>query len=109
MKRRSEKVFQQQEDLAGEDHARGIGGFVLMKYHNKLCIIEAVQFTGKNDAEVIAFCPTARDPVDKKPNLIILTRLGERLCSVGDWVIKDGGGEFYPCGPRTFEATYEKV
>jgi hypothetical protein len=80
-----------------------------MKYRKKPVVIEAVQFTGKNDAEVMAFCPIARDPVDKKPNLIIPTLEGEHLCSVGDWVIKGVAGEFYPCKPDIFERTYEKV
>jgi hypothetical protein len=27
----------------------------------------------------------------------------------GDWIIKGVKGEFYPCKPDIFEATYEKV
>ncbi|KKK69167.1 hypothetical protein LCGC14_2936720, partial [marine sediment metagenome] len=29
--------------------------------------------------------------------------------SVGDWVIKGVAGEFYPCKPDIFAATYEAV
>ena len=29
--------------------------------------------------------------------------------SVGDWIIKGVKGEFYPCKPDIFEATYEAV
>lgn len=29
--------------------------------------------------------------------------------SRGDWIIKGVKGEFYPCKPDIFEATYEKV
>ena len=50
-------------------------------------IVEAIKFTG-NDREVLAFCPGARDPEDSKPNLIIPTPHGERLVSVGDYVVK---------------------
>jgi hypothetical protein len=28
---------------------------------------------------------------------------------VGDWILKGVKGEFYPCKPDIFEATYEKV
>ncbi|WP_313331365.1 Gp49 family protein [Comamonas sp.] len=33
---------------------------------------------------------------------------GHRVCP-GDWIIKGIKGEFYPCKPDIFEATYEKV
>jgi hypothetical protein len=31
------------------------------------------------------------------------------LVSQGDWVIKGVAGEFYPCKPDIFDATYEEV
>ena len=31
------------------------------------------------------------------------------LASKGDWVIKGVKGEYYPCKPDIFEATYEQV
>lgn len=80
-----------------------------MKYRKKSVVIEAVQFTGKNDAECLAFCPIARDPIDKKPNLIIPTLEGEMLVSIGDFIIKGVKGQFYLCEPDIFEATYEPV
>ena len=33
---------------------------------------------------------------------------GHRVCP-GDWIIKGIKGEFYPCKPDIFEATYEPV
>lgn len=33
---------------------------------------------------------------------------GHRVCP-GDWIIKGVKGEFYPCKPDVFEATYERV
>ncbi len=78
-------------------------------YVKKPIVIEAVQFTGRNDKECLAFCPDARDPVDRKPNLIISTLEGEMLCSVGDYIIKGINGEFYPCKPDIFEQSYDKV
>ncbi|EGO63503.1 hypothetical protein ALO_12376 [Acetonema longum DSM 6540] len=40
--------------------------------------------------------------------LIIKTKEGEHLASIGDFVIKGVVGEFYPCKPDVFEMTYEK-
>lgn len=80
-----------------------------MKFRKKPVVIEAIRFTGRNDSEVLAFCPGARDPIDTKPSLIIPTLEGEMLVSVGDWIIRGVKGEFYPCKPDIFEATYEYV
>lgn len=33
---------------------------------------------------------------------------GHRVCP-GDWIIRSIKGEFYPCKPDIFEATYEEV
>ncbi len=30
-------------------------------------------------------------------------------CSPGDWIIQGVKGEFYPCKPDIFDATYERV
>jgi len=79
-----------------------------MKFRKKPLVIEAVQFIG-NDAECLAFCPIAKDPVDNKDNLIIPTLEGEMRVSFGDWIIKGVNGEFYPCKPDIFEKTYDKV
>ena len=80
----------------------------MAKYRKRPIIIEAIRFIG-NDKEIIDFCPTARDPEDTKPNLIIPTLEGDHLVSVGDFVIKDIKGEFYPCKPDIFEQTYELI
>lgn len=41
--------------------------------------------------------------------LVIKTLGGEHLASIGDWIIRGVKGEFYPCKPDIFDATYEKV
>ena len=41
--------------------------------------------------------------------LQIQTLEGEMNARVGDWIIKGVKGEFYPCKPDIFEATYEEV
>lgn len=40
---------------------------------------------------------------------IIHTLEGDMTCSVGDWIIKGVQGEFYPCKPDIFWATYDEV
>lgn len=52
--------------------------------------------------------PTVRG--DVRPfGLIIPTLEGNMLASSGDYVIRGIEGEFYPCKPTIFEATYEAV
>lgn len=45
---------------------------------------------------------------DLRP-LYINTLEGEMMAQPGDWVIKGIQGEFYPCKPDIFEATYQAV
>jgi hypothetical protein len=39
--------------------------------------------------------------------IIIRTLEGGMTASPGDWIIRGVQGEFYPCKPDIFEATYE--
>lgn len=41
--------------------------------------------------------------------LTIPTLEGDMIASRGDWIIKGVKGEFYPCKPDIFAATYEPV
>ena len=41
--------------------------------------------------------------------LTIPTLEGEHIARHGDWIIKGVAGEFYPCKPDIFAATYEAV
>ena len=45
------------------------------------------------------------DPRDGR--MVIATLEGGHWVDLGDWVIKGVQGEFYPCKPDIFEATYE--
>jgi len=40
--------------------------------------------------------------------MVIATLEGGHWVNDGDWIIKGWAGEFYPCKPEIFEATYEK-
>jgi len=47
---------------------------------------------------------------DRRPfGLLIHTLEGDMLADPGDWIIRGVQGEFYPCKPDIFEATYEPV
>jgi hypothetical protein len=76
-------------------------------FRKKPVVIQAVQWTGSNAGEVTAFLGGAHWWDEKGP--IIETLEGELHASVGDWIIKGVQGEFYPCKPDIFEATYEEV
>lgn len=48
------------------------------------------------------------DP-DYVNHILISTLEGDMKALPGDWIIKGISGEFYPCKPDIFEATYELV
>jgi len=81
----------------------------MAQYRKKPVVIEAVRFTGADSRdEVVKFCPLAvwRMGAD---TLTISTKEGLMTASVGDWIIRGVKGEFYPCKPDIFDATYEAV
>ncbi len=43
------------------------------------------------------------------PHAMIKTLEGHMRADLGDWIIKGVAGEFYPCKPEIFAATYELV
>lgn len=40
-------------------------------------------------------------------NMNIPTLEGDHIANIGDWIIKGVKGEFYPCKPDIFAATYD--
>ena len=81
-----------------------------MKYRKKPVVIEASKYTGDNYKEICDFVGTILNRPDSNlDNVIIETLEGDHLALVGDYIIKGVQGEFYPCKPDIFEATYEKV
>jgi hypothetical protein len=81
------------------------------KFRKKPVVIDAIQWTGKNDVEIADFCMHAlfAYAANGRPSLTIGTLEGDHHASVGDWIIRGVKGEFYPCKPDIFEATYESV
>lgn len=84
-----------------------------MKYRKLPVEIEAVQFDGRNSADIHEFCKDGgkrfvREPVGED-YLEIVTLEGVMKASPNDFIIKGVNGEFYPCKPDIFNKTYERV
>lgn len=77
------------------------------KYRKKPVTIEAIQWLGTNLSEIDDFI--GKSITNKGTTLIIHTLEGDMEASIGDYIIKGVKGEFYPCKPDIFLATYEKV
>lgn len=89
-----------------------------MKYRKKPVVIEAIQWNGDNLKEVMEFIGSefkyggnTRYITNKfsyiNSVLTINTLEGDMEASKGDYIIKGIKGEFYPCKPDIFQATYE--
>ena len=78
----------------------------MAKYRKKPVVIESVQFHGNFD-EIEQF--VGGDAEFRDGELIIATLEGPLRAAPFDWIIKGVKGEFYPCKPDIFDATYEKV
>lgn len=87
-----------------------------MKFRKKPVVIEAIQWMGFNLAEIANFM-NGNPYADAEGNprmgggasMFIKTLEGEMEAKPGDWIIKGVKGEFYPCKPDIFAATYEAV
>lgn len=79
----------------------------MKQYRKKPVVIEAVQYLGTNFDEIEAF--VGGDAEFRSGELIVATLEGPLHASPQDWIIKGVKGEFYPCKPDIFEATYEPV
>ncbi len=81
-----------------------------MKFRKKPVVIDAFHWDGQtfemanllNGAQV-----SFNSLEDGGPYLYIHTLEGIMRASPGDWVIRGVKGEYYPCKPDIFEATYE--
>jgi hypothetical protein len=86
------------------------------RYRKKPVIIEAVALYEGNLDRVAEWCggrairePKPSDPTDVYIGLDIPTLEGVMRASGGDYIIKGVKGEFYPCKPDIFDATYEEA
>jgi hypothetical protein len=78
------------------------------QYRKKPVVIEALLFDGDNYHDIGMWIGGGRYHPDVK-KIIIPTLEGNMEASPGDYIIKGVQGEFYPCKPDIFEATYEAV
>ncbi len=86
------------------------------KFRNKPVVIEAVRFRASNGGRVAKWCGGRNrfegkpsDPSDVAEWIDIPTLEGVMRADLGDWIIRGVQGEFYPCKPDIFTATYEEV
>mgnify|MGYP003331121153 CR=1 FL=1 len=83
-----------------------------MKFRKKPVVIEARQLTPSSINE-IAYWSNAkimnRAMAQRDQYLVIPTLEGDMSAMMNDWIIQGIKGEFYPCKPDIFEATYERV
>jgi len=80
----------------------------ITQWRKKPVTIEAIQWTPENKDEALDFLLHGKCGyrlIDGE--LFIFTLEGEHHVSPGDWIIKGVKGEFYPCKPDIFAATYE--
>ena len=77
-----------------------------MKFRKKPVVIEAVQFDGSlASVECLVGLTVTQDRTSDSCQIETLE--GVMSASKGDWIICGIKGEFYPCKPDIFAATYE--
>lgn len=89
----------------------------MRKYVKKPVVIEAVQWDGGNLDEVMTFCngDASYELMARGTSELVIAILEDggsmarHVASVGDFIIKGVAGEFYPCKPDIFAATYQEV
>lgn len=87
---------------------------MIKQYRKKPVVIEAMLFEGNKDhpsmEEIQDWIAKSGTRVrNDRLNIYITTLEGEMRAEVGDYIIKGVKGEFYPCKPDIFAATYEEV
>jgi len=84
----------------------------MKKYRKRPVVIEAVQYDGTNNNEVIEWIKSYGGEAEFSAytqELLIRTLEGVMRANKGDYVIKGVHGEFYPCKPDIFNETYEEI
>lgn len=82
------------------------------QYRKKPVVVEAIQWLGSEPsfAKIKEFVGSKWEPGPMGTrSFYIVTLEGDMLAQENDWIIKGVQGEFYPCKPDIFEATYEPV
>jgi hypothetical protein len=79
------------------------------KYRKKPVVVEAFELTPRNAMQVATWCSGKAYTLENSDSAFvdIETLEGTMTAQLGDYIIKGVQGEFYPCKPDIFEATYE--
>ena len=87
-----------------------------MKYRKKPVVVEAWKFTRGSVRVADSWVRRYRDDINLVSQygggvlyIEIKTLEGTMRAELGDYIIKGIKGEFYPCKPDVFEATYAPV
>lgn len=88
----------------------------MARFRKKPVVIDAVQWDGTAHSTLmienfvgqsLELKPNPSGTANNQHFLMIPTLESPHEASAGDWIIKGIKGEFYPCKPDIFEATYE--
>lgn len=81
----------------------------MKRYRKKPVVIEAITWNG--DPSRLGLLTSLDESIKYHADrgLEIVTLEGTMTVSIGDYIIKGIQGEFYPCKPDIFFATYEIV
>lgn len=82
------------------------------KYRKKPVVIDALQYAFDTPEGALVAQDAVADFMEANVSVVgdqieIGTLEGTMYASNGDWIIKGVKGEFYPCKPDIFAATYE--
>ncbi len=83
-----------------------------LQYVKKPVVISAMEYRGfdeNGEACEVWLGDSFMTHLPSQNQIVISTLEGETTASRGDFIIKGIEGEFYPCKPDIFEATYEPV
>jgi len=84
----------------------------MKKYRKKPVVVEAIRLGRDCFDEVCKFVgeDNLGDGTSLEEGVVTISTLeGEMDARLGDWIIKGIKGEFYPCKPDIFGATYESA
>lgn len=81
------------------------------QYRKKPVVIEAIEFMGtlENSQEIAKWMGKPFEWEGNPEHFTIQTLEGMMTAGRGDYIIKGVKGEFYPCKPDIFAATYDEV
>jgi hypothetical protein len=91
----------------------------MAKFRKKPVVIEAMQFTGPNVAQLLFWFGENATGQTPKPAAVLIdgewhlkirtleSGEGYHVADPGDWIICGVHNEFYPCKPDIFAKTYE--